>query len=71
MKPLTRPVVVVALGADGSFQIPAGFEADFAPVSLFTVHPGAPLGTYSLTCRLEDPATGSVIHEDQTTFEVN
>jgi len=68
--PVGPPSVLLDVGADGSFQIPAGADRDRGPVSLNTVDPDMPRGAYSLNCRLDDPVTGQTLAEDRADFEV-
>jgi hypothetical protein len=64
----TRPVL--NLGADGSTVLPAGFNVDLGPVTLFTVDPGLPVGTHEFSCRMLDPVTGRLLREDRNFFEI-
>jgi len=57
-------------GYDGSIVIPAGFDRDLGPVSLFSVTSAFPLGTYGYDCRLLDPVTGESRSLDQNAFEI-
>ena len=61
---------IVDVGADGTFVLPAGFDNDFGPVSLFNVAPPLPQGTWSMRCALEHPASGVVLAEGFFPFEV-
>lgn len=70
---LPPPLSVVAnaidLGADGSFAIPANFDKQLGPVTMFTLGPQTPLrGNFMWRCALEDPATGHVISESRAAF---
>jgi hypothetical protein len=59
------------LGASGGFAIPAGFDLDLSPVTMFTVQPSQPRGDFTLRCRLEDPGGGSVRASDAAGFALH
>ena len=61
---------IVDVGADGTFGLPAGFDNDFGPIPLFPVQPAMPLGTWSMRCALERPASGVIQAEGFFPFEV-
>jgi len=71
---LTLPFGVTAnaidLGAGGGFAIPAHFDRQLGPVTMFTLQPGQPRGPFSWRCALEDPHphTGAVQAEDVAPF---
>ncbi|MBI3325436.1 MAG: hypothetical protein HYZ81_01860 [Nitrospinae bacterium] len=64
------PITFVNLGADGSVQLPAGFDHNFGPLSLATVTPAFPRGTYAFSCRILDPVTGQLLREDLNPFAI-
>lgn len=62
----------IDLGADGSFAIPANFDKQLGPVTMFTLSPQTPLrGDFEWRCAFEDPATGRVISEDRVGFTLH
>jgi len=63
-------VEALDIGADGSFAIPAGFDRQLGPVTMFTMTPTSPpfRGNFEWRCAFEDPATGEVIVEDRAPF---
>jgi hypothetical protein len=64
------PIGVVNVGADGSVQMPAGFDQNFGPVPLFTVTPALPRGNYEFSCRLFHPVTFEQFAEDLNPFTI-
>lgn len=68
--PAGPQVVLLDIGSDGSFQIPAGADFDRGPLPLFTVGPGTPRGLYRLACRLDDAVGGDLLSEDRVAFEI-
>lgn len=68
--PGLAPVPVLNLGADGSFVLPAGTDADLGPVPLLPVNAGLPRGQYEFSCRLLNPVTGRLLREDRNFFDV-
>ena len=62
------PIGVGEPGTDGSFVLPAGFDQDFGPLSLFEISADMPGGTYRLNARVIDPVTGDILHEDINPF---
>jgi DNA-binding beta-propeller fold protein YncE len=61
---------ILNLGVDGSLALPAGFDQNLGPLSLFVVNASMPLGFYEFSSRIVDPVTGLLISEDENTFEV-
>ena len=61
---------IVDVGADGSFNLPFGFDNDFGPLSLFNVSAGMPPGTWTMRCALEHPPSGVILAEGYSPFEV-
>ena len=57
-------------GADGSVVLPAGFNQNFGPVSLFPIAPSMPRGTWAFSCRMVNPVTGALLTEDLNAFAV-
>ncbi len=68
--PGIAPLSYVNVGADGSFILPAGTDAELGPIDVFTVEPGFPRGTYHLSCRVLDPVTGETHAVDDNAFEI-
>jgi hypothetical protein len=64
------PIPYANLGADGSVQLPPGFNQDFGPVQLFTVTPALPRGAYAFNCRFLDPVTGASSFLDENPFAI-
>jgi hypothetical protein len=64
------PLTIVNLGADGSTQLPPGFDQNFGPLPIGTVTPAFPRGAYSLSCRLLDPVTGETTFLDVNPFMI-
>jgi hypothetical protein len=69
---LTLPFGITAnaldLGAGGGFFVPASFDKQLGPVTMFTLQPGQPRGSFQWRCALEDPHTGAVLAEDFAPF---
>jgi len=65
-----RPLRVPPSPYIKTLKVPAGFDVDLDPVSLFIVDPGLPLGTHEFSCRMLDPVTGRLLREDRNFFEV-
>jgi hypothetical protein len=68
--PGSPPIPFVNLGADGSVQLPPGFDQNFGPLQLFAVTPSLPRGAYALNCRLLDPVTGASSFLDENSFTI-
>jgi hypothetical protein len=67
--PFGITVNAIDLGAGGGFAIPASFDKQLGPVTMFTLQPGQPRGPFSWRCALEDPINGAVQAEDVAPFE--
>jgi hypothetical protein len=61
---------LVNVGADSMVQLPPHFHPDFTNVTLFTVTPAFPRGTYELACVLSDPITGEIFNRRVDRFSV-
>ncbi len=61
-------VDAIDLGAGGGFSVPALFDTQLGPVTMFTLQPGQPRGNFFWRCALEDPISGAVIAEDVANF---
>ncbi len=59
----------INMGANGTFQLPSGFDLDFGPLPLFPAA-SLPLGFYELSTRVLDPVTGETLCEDLNVFEI-
>lgn len=68
--PGLAPISYANVGADGSMQLPPGFNQNFGPVQLFTVTPEHPRGAYAFNCRLLDPITGASSFLDENPFTI-
>lgn len=66
--PFGITVNAIDLGAGGGFSVPANFDRQLGPVTMFTLQPGQPRGNFSWRCALEDPTTGAVFAEDVANF---
>ncbi|PYV08264.1 MAG: hypothetical protein DMG07_26320 [Acidobacteria bacterium] len=64
------PIAILNIGADGSFALPANFDADPGPVSLFTVGNSTPQGGYEFGARVLRPKTGGLLSEDIHSFSI-
>jgi hypothetical protein len=69
---LTLPFGITAdvldLGAAGGFYVPANFDRQLGPVTMFTLQPGQPRGAFQWRCALEDAGTGALLAEDVAPF---
>jgi hypothetical protein len=68
--PGNPPISFLNIGADGSVQLPAGFDQNFGPMPLATVTPALPRGTYGFNCRIVNPVTKRLIAEDINPFTI-
>jgi hypothetical protein len=68
--PAAAPIGLLNIGADGSFVLPPGYNANFGPATLFTITPQFPRGSYAVQCRFVDPVTGRLQAEDLNPFVV-
>lgn len=66
--PFGITVNAIDLGAGGGFSVPASFDRQLGPVTMFTLQPGQPRGAFSWRCALEDPTSGAVFAEDVANF---
>ncbi len=64
------PISAGALTPDGVLELPAAFDEDLGPLSLFDVSGDLPAGTYQLNARILDPVTGDTLDEDINPFSV-
>jgi hypothetical protein len=58
------------VGADGSVQLPPGYDQNFGPAQLMVVTPAFPRGTYTFNCRFLDPVTGESSFLDENPFTI-
>jgi hypothetical protein len=70
LPPGNPAVPILRFGADGSVVLPAGFNVNLGPLTLFTVTNQLPFGNYAFSCRLVDPVTSHFESEDLNTFFV-
>ena len=68
--PGISPVSFLNLGADGSLQLPPGFDTNLGPLQLFTVSPALPRGAYEFNCRFLQPVTGETTVLDENPFTI-
>jgi hypothetical protein len=68
--PGAAPVTLINTGADGSVQLPAGYDVNLGPFNLFTVTAGIPRGGYELGCRILDPKTGASLAHGSYAFVI-
>jgi endoglucanase len=68
--PGTDPLSILNVGATGSVQLPAQFNQDFGPITLFPVSAQLPRGSYAMGCRMLVPVTGKEIAATLATFTV-
>lgn len=68
--PSGPPTPIVDRGEDGSFKLQPHTDKNRGPRDLFTVGTDTPRGTYSLECKLLDPATKTELAQDTKTFTV-
>lgn len=61
---------VFNIGADGSFTLPAGLQAELGPLTLGTITAAWPRGSFELSSRMVNPVTGQFISEDLNPFTV-
>jgi hypothetical protein len=66
--PFGITVNVLDLGASGGFFVPASFDKQLGPVTMFTLQPGQPRGDFEWRCALEEPGTGAIFAEDVAEF---
>ncbi len=67
--PFGPPISVVNIGYDGSFVLPAGYNLDLGPLTLFPAL-AVPSGTYAFSTRVLNPITGELLCEDLNVFEI-
>ena len=60
---------LVSIGPDGSFQLPANFDANLT-LTLFTVDSSLPKGNWGLNSRVADPTTSALLSEDLNPFVI-
>jgi C1A family cysteine protease len=68
--PGIAPIQLLNLGANSSFVLPAGFDQNLGPLSLFVVSSGLPRGDYEFSSRMVNPVTGALISEDLNAFAI-
>lgn len=66
--PFGITVDVLDLGASGGFFVPASFDRELGPVTMFTLQPGQPRGDFAWRCALEDPNSDAILAEDVAAF---
>jgi hypothetical protein len=68
--PQSSPISFANGGADGSVVLPAGFNQNVGPLSMFTVTSGFRQGAYALNCTFLDPVTGAPLALSGTPFTI-
>ena len=68
--PNAAPTSSFNVGADGSFSLPAAFDQELGPITLFTVAANMALGNYEFSGRLLDPVTGKLYNESLNPFVI-
>jgi uncharacterized membrane protein len=66
--PFGITVDALDLGAGGGFAVPAAYNRQLGPVTMFTLQPGQPRGAFSWRCAFEHPMTGAVLAEAIASF---
>jgi hypothetical protein len=69
--PNAAPISFARAGENGAVVLPASFDQNLGPVTLFTVGAAFPRGLYAFSCRLLEPVTGALQSEDLNTFEIH
>jgi hypothetical protein len=69
--PGAQPISLINFGSDGSLVLPANFDMNLGPVTLFVVSAGIPSGNWALNSRTLDPVTGALLSEDLNPFSIN
>ena len=54
----------------GPIELVPGFDFTAGPIGLFPIGPAMPRGTWAVRCAIEDFATGAIVDEGFSTFEV-
>lgn len=65
---LTLPFGVTVDALDVAIPMPASFDKQLGPVTMFTLQPGQPRGDFTWRCALEHQSTGAVFAEHTATF---
>jgi hypothetical protein len=61
---------VLNIGGDGSVILPAGFDANLGPISLFAVDDSFPKGSYEFSCRMIDLTSGRSLASSLNPFKI-
>jgi hypothetical protein len=69
--PGAAPIVFARAGENGATALPAAFNQNLGPITLFTVGAAFPRGQYAFNCRILDPVTGLLQSEDLNPFEIH
>ena len=69
--PGVAPISIARAGENGAAVLPASFNQNLGPLTLFAVTAAFPRGVYALSCRVLDPVTGLLESEDLNAFEVH
>jgi len=68
--PSVGEIDLVSIGGDGSFQVPANFDTNLGPLTLFTVSSSLPRGNWEWNSRVTDPTTSALLNEDFNPFVI-
>src|SRR5262249_4782116 len=68
--PGTTPISLINVGGDGTFLLPANFDQNLGPLTLFPSTAGLPTGADSFNSRTLDPVTGRLLNEDLNPFTI-
>jgi hypothetical protein len=69
--PTMGEVVLVEIGADGSFNFPGNLNHNLGPVSLLTITDTfPPRGNWQWNSRIRNPATTAILYQDVNSFVV-
>jgi len=69
--PGVAPISIARAGENGAVVLPASFNQNLGPITLFTVSAAFPRGVYAFSCRVLDPVTGLLESEDLNAFDVH
>jgi hypothetical protein len=63
-------IPLLNLGSDGSFVLPAAYNQNLGPISLFAVATSLPRGNYEFSSRIIKPSTGITLSSDLNPFVI-
>lgn len=59
-----------ALAEGQRIELPGELDESIGEISLFAIDDETPRGQYEMSCRLLDPVTGELLHEDRNLFRI-